>query len=177
MFHITISLYSHNTSSVFVFLVNISFSRLPVSLIVTDGPRCAMPDAISPRTQCRHCLPASIVAAGVGLFGTPSPPWPPPGPPRTHLTSILPRLCLKVLCYLFYGPALGVKINAVNTTLWMNKSPPDALWATVNKLIHGVIHSLTRLYPPQPTISVCCYFRDSAERNHKRRNINHISPV
>lgn len=39
------------------------------------------------------------------------------------LRSIMPYLCLRVLCYIL-GACSRVKINAVNTPLWMNKFPP-----------------------------------------------------
>lgn len=71
------------------------------------------------------------------------------------------------------------KINVVNTALWMNKFPGTAAtpWPVINKLIHGVIHSLKCSQPLFiPRIYVCCYFSESAERNHARGKINHIFP-
>lgn len=61
----------------------------------------------------------------------------------------------------------------------MNKFPRAAATPrpVVNKLIHGVIHSLKCSQPLFiPPIYVCCYFSESAERNHAREEINHISP-
>lgn len=45
------------------------------------------------------------------------------GPDTGSLRSIMPYLCLWVLCYIL-GACSRVKINAVNTALWMNKFPP-----------------------------------------------------
>lgn len=70
------------------------------------------------------------------------------------------------------------KINVVNTALQINKFPGAATTPrpVINKLIHGIIHSLKCSQPPFiPRIYVCCYFSESAERNQARGEINHIS--
>lgn len=98
--------------------------------------------------------------------------------PSGRLGSIVPHLHPRVLCYIL-EVCSWVKINVVNTPLWMNKFPRAAATPppVVNKLIHGVIHSLKCSQPLFiPPIYVCCYFSESAERNHARGEINHISP-
>lgn len=90
-----------------------------------------------------------------------------------------PDLCPKALRYIL-EVCPRAKINVVNTALWMNKFPGGAATPlpVINKLIHGLIHSLKRSQPLFiPRIYVCCYFSESAERNHVRGKINHISPL
>lgn len=48
------------------------------------------------------------------------------------LRSIMPYLCLRVLCYIL-GACSRVKINAVNTALWMNKFPPCRHYSMVHR--------------------------------------------